>query len=116
VGSFLETAVHHLCPHCAAGALFERRYALKDHCEACGLDLVGRHGAHYGGAIILGYGIGALAALACFAGLYWWFGFFPRMGWIVGVVAVLSIVLTFRSCKAVYTWLLYRTGELPPPE
>jgi len=109
---FLRTTFHHRCPHCGEGPLFQGAYTLHTTCEACGADLEGLHGAHFGGPIILGYAVGGLAGLAAFALLFWRFGYAPWVLWTTLLVAVAAIVLTFRHCKAFWTWWLWVTGEL----
>lgn len=89
-----------------------RAYTLHPTCGACGLDLEGQHGAHFGGPIIIGYAVGGLAGLAAFALLFWRFGYSPWVLWITLTVVVVAIVLSFRHCKAFWTWWLYLTGEL----
>lgn len=76
------------------------------------MDLQGRDGAHYGGPIALGYAIGGLAGIAVFALLFGLVGFST---WVVVasmVTVVLSILATFRHCKAWWTWGLFVAGEL----
>ena len=60
----------------------------------------------------MGYAIGGLSSLAAFALLFWRFGYAPWVLWITLLVAVVAIVLTFRHCKAFWTWWLHATGEL----
>jgi uncharacterized protein (DUF983 family) len=63
----LRTTFLHRCPACGEGPLFRGSYALVQSCSACGLNLEGEHGAHYGGPIILGYGVSGLSGLTAFA-------------------------------------------------
>lgn len=107
-----RTTLHHVCPCCGRGALFARGYTLERECGVCGLDLEGRHGAHYGGPIALGYGIGGVAGLSVFALLATRFGFEDWVVWVSVGAVVVSILATFRHCKAWWTWWLYRSGEL----
>lgn len=107
-----RTTLRHRCPACGEGPLFRRAYALRDRCEACGLDLSGRHGAHYGGPLILGYTIGGTTGLLAFALLAAAFGFASWIAWVSMAAVVGSILVTFRHCKAFWTWWLYETGEL----
>lgn len=116
----LRTTLRHVCPCCGLGELFAHGYTLRRECRVCGLDLEGRHGAHYGGPIALGYGIGGVLGLAVFALLSARFGFADWVVWATVAVVVVSIFATFRHCKAWWTWWLYRAGELrggrPPQE
>jgi len=111
----LRTTFRHTCPACGEGRLFASGYRMRPRCEVCRLDLEGRHGAHYGGPIALGYGIGGVAGLAVFALLFARYGF---TAWVVvasfAAVAI-SILATFRHCKAWWTWALWAAGELRAP-
>ena len=73
---------------------------------------MGRDGAHYGGPMALGYGIGGLSGIAVFMALFLRFGFEDWVVWASVAAVVLSILITFRHCKAWWTWGLYRTGQL----
>lgn len=107
-----RTTFRHTCPACGEGRLFVSGYRLHERCRACNLDLTGRDGAHYGGPIALGYAIGGMAGLGVFGVLFALYGF---SAWVVAasIAAVaISILATFRHCKAWWTWALYRAGEL----
>jgi uncharacterized protein (DUF983 family) len=108
----IRTTFAHRCPACGHGPLFRRGLTLHAACSACGLDLEGRHGAHYGGPIIMGYSVGGLTSLLVFALLFWRFGYAPWVLWVTLLAATTSVVLAFRHCKAFWTWWLYVTGEL----
>lgn len=108
----LRTTFRHTCPACGEGRLFSSAYRIAPACSACGLDLLGRDGAHYGGPIALGYGIGGVAGIATFMLLLLRFGFQTWVVWVSVATVVLSILLTFRHCKAWWTWGLYRTGQI----
>lgn len=110
--AMLNTTWRGRCPRCGEGALFEGVWTLRLSCRSCGLDLRGRDGAHYGGPIALGYGIGGAVGLATFAALAAAFGFREWVAWVAVAAVVVSILLTFRHCKAWWTWWLYRAGEL----
>ncbi len=60
----------------------------------------------------LGYGIGGLAGLGVFAILFSRFGFQTWVVWSSVAAVVAAILLTFRNCKAWWTWWLFTTGEL----
>ncbi len=111
-GGMLRTTFRGTCPSCGSGALFRGAYALHPACPACGLDLRGRDGAHFGGPIALGYGIGGVAGLVVFALLAARYGFAPWVAWVAVGAVVLSILAAFRACKAWWTWWLFRAGEL----
>lgn len=108
----LRTTFRHTCPACGEGRLFSSAYRIAPTCSSCGLDLLGRDGAHYGGPIALGYGIGGVAGISTFMLLLLSFGFHTWVVWVSVVTVVLSILLTFRHCKAWWTWGLYRTGQI----
>ncbi len=110
----LRTTFYHRCPACGIGPLFARGYTLHRRCSACGLDLEGEHGAHYGGPIILGYATGGIVGLALFALLFRLFGYATWLLWATVAAVIGTIALTFRHCKAFWTWYLYATGELAP--
>ena len=110
--SMLRTTFRHRCPACGKGPLFRGSYALHEECSACGLDLEGEHGAHYGGPIILGYAVSGLTGLAVFGFLVWRIGYRPWITWVSLAAAVLALLLTFRHIKAHWTWWLYHIGEL----
>jgi uncharacterized protein (DUF983 family) len=108
----LRTTFRHTCPACGEGGLFASGYRLHARCSACGQDLLGRDGAHYGGPIALGYAIGGLSGIAVFVILFFRFGFQTWVVWVSVAAVVGSILMTFRHCKAWWTWGLYRTGQL----
>lgn len=81
-------------------------------CPRCGLDFVGRDGAQYGGAIVLAYGIGGIIALVVLLVALQFGGLSAGVIWLTMAAAVVAIVGSFRYCKAFWTWLLYRSGEL----
>ena len=108
----LRTTLRHTCPACGEGRLFASAYRMNDRCSSCGIDLLGRDGAHYGGPIALGYGIGGMVGVAVFTALLLRFGFRPWIVWVTVAAVVLSVLSTFRHCKAWWTWGLYRTGQI----
>lgn len=81
-------------------------------CPDCGLDFLGGDGAQYGGAAVLAYGIGGIAALLTLALLLATGGLPGVAVWLVVAVTVLAILASYRFCKALWTWILYRSGEL----
>ncbi len=110
--SFLRTALRHRCPACASGPLFRSRYGMFERCPACGLDLVGVDGAQYGGPIVLGYTVAGISGLATVGLLWWLLGYATWQLWAAIAVTCLAVFLTFRHCKASWTWLLWATGQL----
>lgn len=113
-----RTTLRGLCPRCGEGGVFGGAYVIRERCERCGLGLRGREGAHYGGPIALGYGIGGIAGLLSFSVLFAIFGFRPAVVWGAVGAVVVSILLAFRYCKGWWTWWLFTVGELerdPPP-
>lgn len=108
----LRTTFRHRCPACGRGSLFRGSYSLVESCPSCGVNLQGKHGAHYGGPIILGYAVSGFAGLAVFGVLYWRFGYTRWVMWASVAAAVLALLLSFRCIKAHWTWWLHRVGEL----
>lgn len=110
--TWLDRTLRQRCPSCGDGELFEGPLRMRAECPRCGLDFVGRDGAQYGGAVVLAYGVGGICALLVL-GLLLVFGGLNRFAiWLTLGTAVLAIVGSFRYCKAFWTWLLYRSGEL----
>jgi len=108
----VRTTFRGWCPSCGKASIFRGVYTLRSQCSNCGLDLAGRDGAHFGGPMALGYGIGGLAGLGTFAFLFQRFGFQPWVVWSSVGAVVFAILSTFRNCKAWWTWWLFRVGEL----
>lgn len=109
---WLIVTIRQRCPACRVGSLFERRLSMREVCPDCGLNLVGKDGAHYGGPVVISYGVGGIAALLTLA-IWLQFGGLGRgTVWVVLGVAIVSVVGSFRYAKAFWTWLLYRSGEL----
>lgn len=109
---WLTVSLRKRCPRCADGPLFRSALRLRNHCRRCGLDFLGAHGAQYGGAVVLAYGIGGVAALGTLLVLLQIGGLGGNALWITLAVAILAVALSFRTCKAFWTWVLYRAGEL----
>lgn len=107
-----RTGVRGRCPGCGQTAMFASYYGLHDTCAVCGIRFESSSGDWLGGTAI-GYGIGALVALALamlevrwapFAGL----GVSP-----LGAIAAISLVATvigYRPAKAMWFALLYEWG------
>ncbi|TFG66681.1 MAG: DUF983 domain-containing protein [Gemmatimonadales bacterium] len=112
VPDWLSVTVRQRCPACGEGTLFARGLSLREACVDCGLNLIGEDGAHYGGAVIISYGVGGIAALLTLVVWLQFGGLSRGTVWVVLTVAVVSIVASFRYSKAFWTWLLYRSGEL----
>jgi uncharacterized protein (DUF983 family) len=110
---WLNTTLRLRCPACGQGRLFEeRKLELREACADCGLNLVGEDGAHYGGAVTLSYGVGGMFALLTIV-VWLQFGGFTRATlWVVLLMALVGVVVSFRHSKALWTWLLYQSGEL----
>jgi uncharacterized protein (DUF983 family) len=102
-----------VCPACLRGPLFRTRYELHEHCIECGQDLVGKDGAQYGGPMVLGYTLGGSAGLLTILLLFFLRGPSAWAVWAGLAVTMATVFLTFRNCKAAWTWLLYRTRQLP---
>jgi uncharacterized protein (DUF983 family) len=85
---------------------------MRTHCARCGLDFLGHNGAPYGGAVVLAYGVGGIVAL-CMLIVILRFGRLSNLTvWLTLAMAVVAILGSFRYCKAFWTWVLYRSGEL----
>lgn len=109
---WLDRTLRQRCPSCGEGMLFERALTMYESCPNCGLDFVGEDGAQYGGAIVLAYGVGGTCALLVLI-LLLQFGALSRFAiWVTLGTAFAAIIGSFRYCKAFWTWLLYRSGEL----
>ena len=100
------------CPACGEGRLFASAFGLRSSCGECGLDLIGREGAQYGGAIGLGYGVGGTVGIGVFTALVSALGYADWMVRVSVGAVVVTMLIAFRRCKAPWTWWLYRTGEL----
>jgi len=85
---------------------------MHDRCPACGQDLAGVDGAQYGGPIVLGYTVAGLSGLATIGLLWWRLGYATWQLWVAIGVTCVAVFLTFRHCKAAWTWLLWVTGQL----
>lgn len=109
---WLLVTIRQRCPACGEGSLFERGLALRQGCLDCGLSFVGEDGAHYGGPVVISYGVGGIAALLTLAGWLQFGGLGRATVWVVLGIAVVSVVGSFRYSKAFWTWLLYHSGEL----
>ena len=110
--NLLRVSIRHVCPCCLEGPLFARGYEMNASCPVCGLDLIGRDGAQYGGPMVLGYTLGGTAGLLTVLIVLLIRGSFSVALWSGLAVTVATIFLTWRHCKAAWTWLLYRTGQL----
>lgn len=111
--TLLRVTLRLVCPACLQGSLFRKRYELYESCLECGQDLVGTDGAQYGGPMVLGYTLGGAAGIATALPLFHFLGPSEWAVWGALAVTIATIFLTFRQCKAAWTWLLYYTGQLP---
>lgn len=110
--TWLDRTLRQRCPRCGEAPLFEGALTMRTHCGRCGLDFLGRDGAQYGGAIVLAYGIGGVAALCMLILILQFGGLSSLTIWLTLGTAVVAIIGSFRYCKAFWTWVLYRSGEL----
>ena len=111
--TLLSVTLRLVCPACLLGPLFRQRYEFHDSCVECGQNLVGTDGAQYGGPMVLGYTLGGLAGVFTILLAFLIQGPSTWAVWVGLAVTILTVLLTFRHCKAAWTWLLYRTGQLP---
>lgn len=109
---WLDRTIRQRCPRCGDGRLFERALTMRPACPECDLDFFGQDGAQYGGALVLSYGIGGIIALVVLMAALQFGGLSAAVIWLTLAAAVAAIVGSFRYCKAFWTWLLYRSGEL----
>ena len=110
--TWLDRTLRQRCPACGEGRLFDGALAMRTECGNCGLDFMGEDGAQYGGAVVLAYGVGGICALLVLI-LLLMFGRLNRLAiWVTLATAFLAIIGSFRFCKAFWTWLLFRSGEL----
>lgn len=115
VPDLLRVILRRVCPACMQGPLFRKGYELHECCTLCGQNLVGTDGAQYGGPMVLGYTLGGAAGIATALPLFLTFGPSAWAVWVAVFVTIATVLLTFRQCKAAWTWLLYRTDQLPEP-
>lgn len=85
---------------------------MHDRCPACGQDLLGVDGAQYGGPIVLGYTVAGVSGLGTIGLLWGILGYATWQLWAAIAVTCVAVFLTFRHCKASWTWLLWATGQL----
>ena len=109
---WLNVTIRQRCPACGIGSLFAGGLSLREACANCGLNFIGEDGAHYGGAVVISYGVGGIVALLTLVVWLQFGGLGQGTVWVVLGVAVVSVVVSFRYSKAFWTWLLYRSGEL----
>jgi uncharacterized protein (DUF983 family) len=110
--NLLRVSTRHVCPSCLVGPLFAHGYELNVSCPVCGLDLIGRDGAQYGGPMVLGYTLGGTVGLLTVLSVILVRGSASAALWSGLAATVATIFLTWRHCKAAWTWLLFRTGQL----
>lgn len=111
--SLPRVTLQHVCPACLRGPLFRNRYELHESCVECGQNLVGTDGAQYGGPMVLGYTLGGAAGVSTILLLFLLMGPSTWAVWAGLAITIVTVLLTFRHCKAAWTWLLYHTGQLP---
>ena len=110
--TWVERTVHQLCPRCGEAPLFEGALTMRSHCARCGLDFMGSDGAQYGGAVVLAYGVGGIVALGVLILVLRFGRLSSSTIWLTLASAVVGVIASFRYCKAFWTWVLYRSGEL----
>ena len=109
---WIQRTIRQLCPRCGEAPLFEGALTMRSHCARCGLDFVGRDGAQYGGAVVLAYGVGGIVGLFVLILVLRFGRLSSSTIWLTLGSAVVAILTSFRYCKAFWTWVLYRSGEL----
>lgn len=105
-----------VCPSCLTGALFARGLEMNASCPVCGQDLAGRDGAQYGGPMVLGYTLGGTAGIVAVLLVLFLGGSYVGALWVGLGATVATVLLTWKHCRAAWTWLLFRTGQLDRPE
>jgi uncharacterized protein (DUF983 family) len=104
-----RTGVRGCCPECGQTSIFSGYIATHRRCSECDLTYETSPGAWLG-AIAIGYGIGALAALLLAFVEVWWgplrvLGLDPL--WTIAVLALIATGVGLRWAKAIWFVLLY---------
>jgi uncharacterized protein (DUF983 family) len=109
------------CPSCARTSMFSGFIEMHRRCAECDLRYEAAPGAWLG-ALALGYGIGAIVAIALSLAEVAWrpirdAGLDPM--WTIAIVSLLATALGYRWAKGVWFALLYRWdfmafGDAPP--
>lgn len=116
-----RTVLRGRCPACGDAPMFSGFLALHERCSNCDLRFQTSSGAWLG-ALALGYGIGAIVALAV-AFLELWLGPIREAGlhpvWTILAIALLATLAGYRWAKATWFALLYlydfmAYGDAPP--
>ena len=116
-----RTAIRGRCPSCAQTSMFKGPIAMHERCAVCDLRYETSPGAWLG-ALALGYGIGAIAALLL-AFLELWLRPIRDAGlhpvWTIVILALLATLVGYRWAKSAWFSLLYlydfmAFGDAPP--
>lgn len=118
LSTVLVSAVGGRCPACRRGPLFRGLFAIHERCPACGIRYEQEPGAWLG-ALALGYGLGALAAIAMTAVEFQW-GPLRAVGvppaWGIAVLSLPVTLLAYRPAKGAWFALLHLYGFMPREE
>jgi len=105
----LRTTFRFRCPACGDGRLFEGLYRVRATCPACGVRFE-RNPGTWTGPVVIGYAVGALAALLSGFLLWWAFGVFTGLRPLMLLAGFATALLAYRPIKAWWIWLLWSTG------
>jgi uncharacterized protein (DUF983 family) len=107
----LRSALLGRCPNCLLGSLFYGPLRPRIDCDVCGMSFE-RDSSTWLGTAFFMYLIACalLIAEGVFLGLL--FGFFPGFTAVMGVSAVVSIALSYRSARGLWVWCLWKVGYL----
>lgn len=119
--TFWRTAVRGRCPSCGETSMFNGVLSMHERCAHCNLRYETSAGAWLG-ALALGYGIGALAAIIL-AIVELWLSPIRGLGlhpvWTIVVLSLLATLIGYRWAKSSWFSLLYlydfmAYGDAPP--
>jgi len=109
----LRTTFFARCPSCERGPLFAGVYRIRETCLVCRCRFE-RNSGNWTGPVVLGYGLGALAAFAAGLLLYLRWGGFEGLEWAMLAVGIAVALAGYRPIKAWWIWLLWATGLVFP--
>lgn len=113
--SMLVTTVACRCPVCGEGRMFRTVFQLKDCCEVCGARFERGRG-EWTGPVVIGYTLGAGLAFFLWVYLFATGRLFPGVEWVMGALAIVISLGTYRNAKAWWIWLLDVSGLVYPDQ
>lgn len=99
------------CPACRRGSLFTGVYEVADTCETCHVRFERDEGS-WTGAVVIGYTIAAVVALAAGFAMFRTWGLFRGFEFAVAGAACVGALAAYRSAKSWWVWLLWVTGQV----